>query len=202
VVFVGFIPRAEAVPTSASPRTPAASSQKAARCALRQPLRATPPPHAAPLPLAVGLLGAMCVEAWQRAQDSRADDGSLPPGSEIARQHGRHERWGDWSSVTAWRGAEHLGEAGIESSAGAGQGGSEPRPGAGRGPWSGHVPPVAGWPGPVQRAPAGPAGPAGAVARSPALDQRESRRRATGTVSERPRPVRRSVAAEGRLRPS
>jgi hypothetical protein len=27
VVFVGFIPRAEAVPRSASPRTPAASSQ-------------------------------------------------------------------------------------------------------------------------------------------------------------------------------
>jgi hypothetical protein len=34
------------------------------------------------------------VEAWQWAQDNRGDDGSLPPGREIARQYGRHERWG------------------------------------------------------------------------------------------------------------
>ena len=34
------------------------------------------------------------VEAWRWAQDNRAADGSLPPGREIARQYGRHERWG------------------------------------------------------------------------------------------------------------
>jgi hypothetical protein len=32
--------------------------------------------------------------AWQWAQCHRAEDGSLPPGREIARQYGRHERWG------------------------------------------------------------------------------------------------------------
>jgi Protein of unknown function (DUF2637) len=34
------------------------------------------------------------LDAWRWAQDNRAEDGSLPPGSEIARQYGRHERWG------------------------------------------------------------------------------------------------------------
>ncbi len=33
-------------------------------------------------------------DAWRWALDNRAEDGSLPPGSEIARQSGRHERWG------------------------------------------------------------------------------------------------------------
>jgi hypothetical protein len=33
-------------------------------------------------------------QAWQWAQASRARDGSLPTGREIARQYGRHERWG------------------------------------------------------------------------------------------------------------
>jgi hypothetical protein len=34
------------------------------------------------------------VRAWQWAQANRAGDGSLPSGRDIARQHGRHERWG------------------------------------------------------------------------------------------------------------
>ncbi len=34
------------------------------------------------------------LEAWRWAQANRAQDGSLPPGREIARQYGRHERWG------------------------------------------------------------------------------------------------------------
>jgi hypothetical protein len=33
-------------------------------------------------------------DAWKWAQDNRAADGSLPSGGEIARQYGRHERWG------------------------------------------------------------------------------------------------------------
>jgi hypothetical protein len=33
-------------------------------------------------------------QAWQWAQANRAYDGSLPSGSAIARQFGRHERWG------------------------------------------------------------------------------------------------------------
>ena len=33
-------------------------------------------------------------QAWQWALAHRAGDGSLPSGSEIARQYGRHERWG------------------------------------------------------------------------------------------------------------
>jgi hypothetical protein len=32
--------------------------------------------------------------AWQWAQANRAGDGSLPSGRQIARQYGRHERWG------------------------------------------------------------------------------------------------------------
>jgi hypothetical protein len=34
------------------------------------------------------------LDAWRWAQDNRAEDGSLPSGGEIARQYGRHERWG------------------------------------------------------------------------------------------------------------
>jgi hypothetical protein len=34
------------------------------------------------------------VRAWQWAQANRAIDGSLPSGRDIARRHGRHERWG------------------------------------------------------------------------------------------------------------
>jgi len=33
-------------------------------------------------------------QAWQWALANRASDGSLPSGSQIARQHGRRERWG------------------------------------------------------------------------------------------------------------
>jgi hypothetical protein len=33
-------------------------------------------------------------QAWQWALAHRAGDGSLPSGREIARQYGRHERWG------------------------------------------------------------------------------------------------------------
>jgi hypothetical protein len=33
-------------------------------------------------------------QAWQWALANRAGDGSLPSGCEIARQYGRHERWG------------------------------------------------------------------------------------------------------------
>jgi hypothetical protein len=33
-------------------------------------------------------------QAWQWALTNRASDGSLPSGREIARQYGRHERWG------------------------------------------------------------------------------------------------------------
>jgi len=32
--------------------------------------------------------------AWRWAQANRASDGSLPSGSDIGREHGRHERWG------------------------------------------------------------------------------------------------------------
>lgn len=34
------------------------------------------------------------VDAWKWAQDNRAEDGSLPSGTDIARQYDRHERWG------------------------------------------------------------------------------------------------------------
>jgi Protein of unknown function (DUF2637) len=34
------------------------------------------------------------LDAWKWAQDNRAGDGALPSGGEIARQYGRHERWG------------------------------------------------------------------------------------------------------------
>jgi Protein of unknown function (DUF2637) len=33
-------------------------------------------------------------QAWLWAQNNRVGDGALPSGREIARQHGRHERWG------------------------------------------------------------------------------------------------------------
>lgn len=33
-------------------------------------------------------------QAWQWALANRAGDGALPSGLEIARQYGRHERWG------------------------------------------------------------------------------------------------------------
>jgi len=38
--------------------------------------------------------GDMRQQAWQWALANRAGDGSLPSGREIARQYGRHERWG------------------------------------------------------------------------------------------------------------
>jgi hypothetical protein len=34
------------------------------------------------------------LDAWKWAQDNRAENGALPSGGEIARQYGRHERWG------------------------------------------------------------------------------------------------------------
>ena len=33
------------------------------------------------------------LEAWRWAQANRAENGSLPPGKDIAAQYGRHERW-------------------------------------------------------------------------------------------------------------
>ena len=33
-------------------------------------------------------------DAWLWAQEHKAEDGSLPSGADIARQYGRHERWG------------------------------------------------------------------------------------------------------------
>ena len=33
-------------------------------------------------------------EAWRWAQDNRAEDGSLPSGTDIGSRYGRHERWG------------------------------------------------------------------------------------------------------------
>ena len=41
-----------------------------------------------------GAAGQVQLDAWRWAQDSRAGDGSLPSGRDIARQYGRHERWG------------------------------------------------------------------------------------------------------------
>jgi hypothetical protein len=38
--------------------------------------------------------GQVQLNAWRWAQDNRAGDGSLPSGKDIARQYGRHERWG------------------------------------------------------------------------------------------------------------
>ena len=40
------------------------------------------------------LAGQTQLNAWQWAQDNRARDGALPSGKDIARQYGRHERWG------------------------------------------------------------------------------------------------------------
>jgi hypothetical protein len=40
------------------------------------------------------LAGQTQLNAWRWAQDNRAGDGSLPSGKNIARQYGRHERWG------------------------------------------------------------------------------------------------------------
>ena len=34
------------------------------------------------------------LDAWRWAQDNLAEDGKLPTGEAIARQYGRHERWG------------------------------------------------------------------------------------------------------------
>jgi Protein of unknown function (DUF2637) len=34
------------------------------------------------------------LDAWQWAEDNRAEDGSLPTGKDIANRYGRHERWG------------------------------------------------------------------------------------------------------------
>jgi Protein of unknown function (DUF2637) len=41
-----------------------------------------------------GASGGLRWQAWQWALAHRAGDGSLPSGREIARQYGRHERWG------------------------------------------------------------------------------------------------------------
>jgi hypothetical protein len=34
------------------------------------------------------------VLAWQWALANQANNGSLPSGNDIGREHGRHERWG------------------------------------------------------------------------------------------------------------
>jgi hypothetical protein len=62
-----------------------------------------------------GASGDLRWQAWQWALANRAGDGSLPSGREIARQYGRHERWG--------RLVKHAGAAGQLAHAG---GPSEP----------------------------------------------------------------------------
>lgn len=42
------------------------------------------------------------LQAWQWARANRASDGSLPSGKAVARQCGRHERWGRLVKL-AWR---------------------------------------------------------------------------------------------------
>jgi hypothetical protein len=42
----------------------------------------------------LGAAGQVQPHAWRWAQDNLTGDGSLPSGKEIARQYGRHERWG------------------------------------------------------------------------------------------------------------
>jgi hypothetical protein len=51
--------------------------------------------------------------AWQWAQANQADDGSLPSGREIARQFGRHERWGRLVKRSG-----SAGEFGVDSESG------------------------------------------------------------------------------------
>jgi hypothetical protein len=73
---------------------------------LRQPSPAAPTPPAGtgilaisqsrerPAPHRRGAGREIQLAAWRWARDSRTDDGSLPSGKDIARQYGRHERWG------------------------------------------------------------------------------------------------------------
>ncbi|MGE5286717.1 MAG: DUF2637 domain-containing protein [Micromonosporaceae bacterium] len=65
--------RARQVPTTASPADARQSPSVAGRGGLGRDLQ---------------------LQAWQWAQANCAQDGSLPSGKEIARQYGRHERWG------------------------------------------------------------------------------------------------------------
>jgi hypothetical protein len=52
-------------------------------------------PRSAPESAGVGIVGRdLQRRAWQWAEANRADDGALPSGRMIARQFGRHERWG------------------------------------------------------------------------------------------------------------
>lgn len=53
-------------------------------------------PKATPLKVADPHAGTRQLQrqAWQWALANRANDGTLPTGSEIACQHGRRERWG------------------------------------------------------------------------------------------------------------
>jgi hypothetical protein len=53
-----------------------------------------PGPQAAELGGQGGASGDLRWQAWEWALANRAGDGSLPSGREIARQYGRHERWG------------------------------------------------------------------------------------------------------------
>lgn len=54
-------------------------------------------------------------QAWQWALANRADNGSLPSGREIARQYGRHERWGRLVKRSGAAGELAAGSAGSES---------------------------------------------------------------------------------------
>jgi len=47
-------------------------------------------------------------QAWHWALAHRTSDGTLPSGREIARQYGRHERWGAWSSARVPRASSPL----------------------------------------------------------------------------------------------
>jgi len=47
-------------------------------------------------------------QAWQWALANRAGDGALPSGREIARQYGRHERWGRLVKRSGAAGETHL----------------------------------------------------------------------------------------------
>jgi hypothetical protein len=49
-------------------------------------------------------------QAWQWAQANRLGDGSLPSGRQIARQYGRHERWGRLVKRSGYAGEFAIGD--------------------------------------------------------------------------------------------
>jgi hypothetical protein len=74
------------------PQRPRAAAVPAARRAQPAGLRLVPPPELGKGGRRSG--GDLQQRAWQWALANRAEDGSLPSGSTIARAHGRQERWG------------------------------------------------------------------------------------------------------------